>query len=63
MLKPSNPSELLGIKERGIVRLSTKGRYGMRAMLALARRYGEGPVPLKEVAETESLSESYLEQL
>ncbi|HHT70585.1 MAG TPA: Rrf2 family transcriptional regulator [Firmicutes bacterium] len=45
------------------MRLSTKGRYGMRAMLALARRYGEGPVPLKEVAETESLSESYLEQL
>ncbi|HKM38757.1 MAG TPA: Rrf2 family transcriptional regulator [bacterium] len=45
------------------MRLSTKGRYGMRAMLTLARRHGEGPVPLKEVAELESLSESYLEQL
>ncbi|NMA54681.1 MAG: Rrf2 family transcriptional regulator [Firmicutes bacterium] len=45
------------------MKLSTKGRYGMRAMLALARRYGDGPIPLKEVAEIESLSESYLEQL
>lgn len=45
------------------MKLSTKGRYGMRAMLALARRYGEGPIPLKEVAEIESLSEAYLEQL
>lgn len=45
------------------MKLSTKGRYGMRAMLALARRYGEGPIPLKEVAEAESLSEAYLEQL
>ena len=45
------------------MKLSTKGRYGMRAMLALARRYGEGPIPLKEVAKTESLSEAYLEQL
>ncbi|BCV25196.1 MAG TPA: Rrf2 family transcriptional regulator [Firmicutes bacterium] len=45
------------------MRLSTKGRYGMRAMLALARWYGEGPVPLKSVAEQEGLSEPYLEQL
>ena len=45
------------------MRLSTKGRYGIRAMLVLARRYGEGPVPLKEIAEIESLSEAYLEQL
>jgi Rrf2 family cysteine metabolism transcriptional repressor len=45
------------------VRLSTKGRYGIRAMLALARLYGQGPIPLKEVAEIESLSEAYLEQL
>lgn len=45
------------------VRLSTKGRYGIRAMLALARRHGQGPVPLKEVAEREGLSEAYLEQL
>ncbi|MGI6128568.1 MAG: RrF2 family transcriptional regulator [bacterium] len=45
------------------MRLSTKGRYGIRAMLALARLYGQGPIPLKEVAEIESLSEAYLEQL
>lgn len=45
------------------MRLSTKGRYGLRAMLALARLDGLGPIPLKEVAEIENLSEAYLEQL
>ncbi|NLY49878.1 MAG: Rrf2 family transcriptional regulator [Firmicutes bacterium] len=45
------------------MRLSTKGRYGMRAMLALAQRRGEGPVPLKEIAVSKGLSEPYLEQL
>lgn len=33
------------------------------AMTELAMRYGEGPVPLKTIAESQGLSESYLEQL
>lgn len=45
------------------MKLSTKGRYGLRAMFALAKSYGEGPLPLGEVAMQEAISEAYLEQL
>ena len=43
--------------------LSTKGRYGLKIMDELALNYGEGPMPLKEVAQRQQLSETYLEQL
>ena len=43
--------------------LSTKGRYGLKIMYELALNYGEGPMPLKEVAQRQQLSETYLEQL
>jgi len=42
------------------VRLSTKGRYGVRFMLDLAGKYGNGPVSLKDIAERQELSEKYL---
>lgn len=45
------------------MRLSTRGEYGVRAMVALAKAYGERPVSLNELAESESISLSYLEQL
>ncbi|MBC7347326.1 MAG: Rrf2 family transcriptional regulator [Clostridia bacterium] len=45
------------------MKLSTKGRYGLRAVFDLAQHYGKGPVPLREVAERQGLSEQYLEQL
>ena len=45
------------------MRLSTKGRYAMRAMLDLALHYGEGPILLKDVAKREQISERYLEQI
>lgn len=45
------------------MRLSTRGRYGLKAMYQLAIYYGEGPIPLKEIAQKEELSENYLEQL
>lgn len=47
----------------GNVRVSTRGDYGIRAMLDLALHYGEGPIPLRAVAERQQLSEHYLEQL
>lgn len=50
-------------KEVGILKLSTKGRYGVRAMLDLAQHAGEGPIALKSIAERTELSEHYLEQL
>ena len=45
------------------MKLSTKGRYGLKAMFELALHYGEGPIPLKNVAESQGISEHYLEQL
>lgn len=45
------------------MRLTTKGRYAVLAMLDVAQHQAEGPVPLAEVAERQFLSQSYLEQL
>lgn len=46
-----------------LVKISTKGRYGLTIMMELASRYGEGPISLKSIAEKHQLSEHYLEQL
>ena len=43
--------------------VSTRGEYGMRLMVDLARHWGGGTVSLHAVAERESLPEAYLEQL
>jgi Rrf2 family iron-sulfur cluster assembly transcriptional regulator len=45
------------------MRLSTKGRYAVTAMLDLAIHYREGPVTLADISETQGISLSYLEQL
>jgi Rrf2 family cysteine metabolism transcriptional repressor len=49
--------------EVGFVKLSTKGRYGVKALFDLASQQGAGPVSLKSIAERQGLSEHYLEQL
>lgn len=46
-----------------IMKLSTKGRYGLKAMFELALSYGEGPTPLNNIAQKQNLSLHYLEQL
>ncbi|HSA95295.1 MAG TPA: Rrf2 family transcriptional regulator [Acidobacteriota bacterium] len=48
-----------------MIRLSTKGRYGTRLMLNLARHYGNGTqaVILKRISEDERISIRYLEQI
>lgn len=45
------------------MKLSTKSRYGLKAAYTLAKRYGEGPLSLREIAQAEGLTEKYLEQL
>ncbi len=45
------------------MRLSTKGRYAVTAMLDLAIHYDQGPVTLADISETQGISLSYLEQL
>ena len=43
--------------------VSTKGRYALRVMVCLAERSGEAYVPLKEIAESEGISQKYLESI
>lgn len=45
------------------MRISTKGRYGLTVVVVLGSKYGEGPIPLRQIAEEQNLSEAYLEQL
>ncbi|MFC1983586.1 RrF2 family transcriptional regulator [Chloroflexota bacterium] len=45
------------------MKLSTKGRYGTRALLELASHYGEGPIQLKDIAQRQQISLRYLEHL
>ena len=45
------------------MRLTTRGRYAVTAMLDLALHYDRGPVSLAEIAERQGISQSYLEQL
>jgi len=45
------------------MKLSTRGRYGTRALLDLALHQGEGPVPLKDIAQRQQISLLYLEHL
>jgi Rrf2 family iron-sulfur cluster assembly transcriptional regulator len=45
------------------MRLSTKGRYAVTAMLDLALNGTDGPVTLADISENQGISLSYLEQL
>jgi len=45
------------------MKFSSKAHYGLLAMLALARSYPGKPVALAEIARSENISLSYLEQL
>ena len=43
--------------------VSTKGRYALRVMLCFAQRGGDEYIPLKEIAESEGISQKYLESI
>ncbi len=45
------------------MRLTTKGRYAVTAMLDLALHHGDGPITLADIAQRQGISLSYLEQL
>ena len=45
------------------MRLTTKGRFAVTAMVDLAMQHGSGPVTLAEISQRQKISLSYLEQL
>jgi Rrf2 family protein len=45
------------------MKVSTKGDYGVRALVELAHRYGQGPVQSAEIAARQEIPEPYLDQL
>ena len=45
------------------MRVGSKGRYAVIALIDVAQNSGQGPVPLADVAERQKISLSYLEQL
>ena len=45
------------------MRLTTKGRYAVTAMLDLALHYTDGPITLADISKRQGISLSYLEQL
>ena len=45
------------------MKLSTKGRYGLRIMVELATRFGKGPIVVDIIAESQGLSAKYIHVL
>ncbi|MBF0475091.1 MAG: Rrf2 family transcriptional regulator [Deltaproteobacteria bacterium] len=45
------------------MKMSTRGRYAVRAMLDLAINWGQGPINLKEMSRRQDISVKYLEQI
>jgi Rrf2 family protein len=43
-----------------MLKLSTKGQYGVRAMFEISRGYPGGPVTIKEISERQDVSVAYL---
>src|SRR5437867_3918968 len=46
-----------------VMKVSTRGEYGVRAMVALAKHFGDGPMSIAAVAKESSVPYAYLEQL
>lgn len=45
------------------MRISSKGEYGLRALLDLAQRYGEGPIQSRDIHQRQGIDENYLNQI
>src|ERR1700674_3670207 len=43
--------------------LTRKGKYGLKAMIALAKEHGEGPVLIGDLAEREAIPKKFLENI
>ncbi len=45
------------------MKLSSRSEYGVRALLELAQRAGQGPIQSREIAERQGIPDAYLNQL
>ena len=45
------------------MKISTKGRYGLRLMVELGENWGNGPLSIREISRRQEISEKYLEQI
>jgi len=45
------------------MKVNTRVRYGLRAILQIAQEYGGGPVPISAISESQEISGKYLEQV
>lgn len=52
-----------GREGKDSMKLSTRARYGLRAMVALAMRADDAPVMMRSIAEHEGLSKRYLDNI
>ena len=46
-----------------MLRLSTKGQYGVRAMFEIAKGYPDRPTTIREISDRQEVSVAYLEQI
>ena len=53
----------MGVFLRKKMILSKKTRYAIVALTRLAREYGRGPIQIKEIAESEKIPQSFLENI
>jgi Rrf2 family protein len=53
----------MGVFLRRNMILSKKTRYAIVALTRLAREYGSGPIQIKEIAESEKIPQSFLENI
>lgn len=56
---------VLGISYEWVhaMKLSTKSRYGVRAVLEIARNYQKGPIKRRDIAQRQEISDAYLENI
>ena len=54
---------ILNYSTEWLMKLSTRGRYGLRAMLDLSLHAGEGPILVRDISRRQDISDLYLAQL
>ena len=54
---------MYSVEVGGFMKISTKGRYGIRALIDLVINSECGSVTLKAISERQEISERYLEQI